>query len=97
MTMNHMSFPDLSGKIVLIYLKGRPPDDSVLLSDASFDVQGGKVFLVGQFAEGASANDWVAGIETALAWDCIEQYFLFDSIDDYMNRVSRAYSTESYH
>ena len=95
--MNPMTFPKLSDKVILIYLKARPPDDNVLLSDARFETQGGKVFLVGEVAEGGSANDWVAGIQTAIGWDCVEQYFIFDTMTDYLNRVSRAYSTESIH
>jgi hypothetical protein len=95
--MASLTFPDLYDKVVLIYLKGRPPDDSVLLVNARFDVQGGKPYIMGEFAEGASANDWVAGITTGIAWDCVEQYFLFHSMEDYMNRVSRAYSNEPLH
>ena len=57
-----MQFPDFSNKIVLVYLMGRPPDDGVLLEQAVFEIQGGRSFIIGYFAEGASANDWVAGV-----------------------------------
>lgn len=94
---NMMPFPDFSDKIVLIYLMGRSPDDGVLLERAVFEVQGGRVFLIGDFAEGASANDWVAGVRTALAWDSVQQYFTFTSMEDYMARASRAFTSEQYH
>jgi hypothetical protein len=92
-----MQLPDFSQKLVLIYLMGRSPDDGVLLENARFEIQGGRPFLVGDFAEGGSANDWVAGVHTALAWDSVQQYFVFDSMEDYMARASRAYSNEQFH
>ena len=92
-----MQFPDFSNKIILDYLMGRPPDDGVLLQHAAFEIQGGRPFIIGEFAEGASANDWVAGVITALAWDTVQQYFVFDSMEDYMARASQAYHAEQYH
>ena len=94
---NMMPFPDFSDKIVLIYLMGRSPDDGVLLERAVFEVHGGRAFLTGEFAEGASANDWVAGVRTALAWDTVQQYFMFDSMEDYMARASQAFNAEQFH
>lgn len=92
-----MQFPDFSHKIVLVYLMGRPPDDGVLLEHAVFEIQGGRPFIIGDFAEGASANDWVAGVRTALAWDTVQQYFMFDSMEDYMARASQAFNAEQFH
>jgi hypothetical protein len=92
-----MQFPDFSNKIILVYLMGRPPDDGVLLQHAVFEIQGGRPFIIGEFAEGASANDWVAGVCTALAWDTVQQYFVFDSMEDYMARASQAYHAEQFH
>ncbi|MGD9330129.1 MAG: hypothetical protein PVJ53_02390 [Desulfobacterales bacterium] len=92
-----MQFPDFSDKIVLVYLMGRPPDDGVLLQQAVFEMQAGRPFIIGEFAEGASANDWVAGVRTALAWDTVQQYFVFDSMEDYMARASQAYNAEQFH
>jgi len=95
--MQTMTVPDLGDKIVLVYMINRSPEESVLLCNARFEAQGGRVFLIGEFAEGASANDWVAGVTTALSWDCVEQYFIFDSLEEYMNRASKAYSHEQFH
>ena len=92
-----MLFPDFADKIVLIYLMRRSPDDGGLLERAVFEDQGGRAVLVGDFAEGASANDWVAGGRTALAWDSAQQYVIFDSMADDMARASRAFTNEQYH
>ena len=48
-----MQFPDFTNKIILVYLMGRPPDDGVLLARAVFEIQGGRPFIIGEFAEGA--------------------------------------------
>jgi hypothetical protein len=91
------SFPDFSDKVVLLYLTNRSPDDAVVLCGTRFETQGGRFFIVGEYAEGTTANDWAAGIATAVSWDSVEQYLIFDSIEDYFNRASLAYNKESMH
>ena len=95
--MQELYFPDFGTKVLLIYLVDRSPDESIVLQNASFEIQGGRPFIIGEFAEGASANDWVAGVMTALAWDTVQQYFVFDSMEDYMARASQAYHAEQFH
>ncbi len=97
MMMTDMVFPDFSGRVILLYLINRSPDDAVVLYDARFEDQGARIFIVGKYAEGTTANDWAADVETAVSWDCVEQYLLFDSIEDYFNRASLAYNKESMH
>jgi hypothetical protein len=83
-----MTFPDFSGKIVLIYLVNRTDDYNVVLQQARLENHAGKIFIVGEFAEGTTSGDWAAGVETAVSWDNVEQYLLFDSIEDYFARMS---------
>jgi hypothetical protein len=88
--MLDMRFPDLSGKIVLIYLTNQCDEHNVVLEHARFEQQGDKLFIVGVFAEGTTANDWATGIHTAVAWSNVEQYLAFDSLEDYFYRISLA-------
>ena len=83
-----MNYPDIKDKIVLLYLFNRPDDHNVVLQDASLELQAGRMFIVGVFANGTTANDWAAGVRTAVAWDSVEQYLLFDTIEDYFERIS---------
>ena len=92
-----MKYPNLSGKILLVYLRNRPLDDGVVLQHAAFEIQGDRVFLTGEVAGGGAADDWAAGVRTAIAWDAVEQYLIFDSYDDYMNRASQAFPKDNYH
>lgn len=97
MMMTDMVFPDFSGKIILIYLINRSLDDAVVLHHVRFEVQGARIFLIGEYAEGTTANDWAVDVTTAVSWDSVEQYLVFDSIEDYFNRASLAYNKESMH
>lgn len=97
MMINDAAFPDFSGKVILLYLINRSPDDAVVLHSTRFEVQGTRVFLVGEYAEGTTASDWAAGVSTAVSWDSVEQYLIFDSIEDYFSRASLAYNKESMH
>lgn len=83
-----MNYPDLKNKTILLYLFNRPDEHNVVLQDATLENQAGKMFIVGVFAEGTTANDWAAGVRTAVAWDSVEQYLIFDTIDNYFERIS---------
>lgn len=89
--------PDLKSKVILIYMHNRPLEEAVVLEDAHFEQQGGRLFLVGRFAEGASENDWASGVKTSLAWDRVDQYFLFDTLAEYLQRAAQAMARESVH
>jgi len=86
--MFQMAFPDFTGKIVLIYLSNRSDEYNVVLQHAALENQAGKIFIVGEFAEGTTASDWAAGIRTAVSWDNVEQYLVFESLEEYYNRMS---------
>jgi hypothetical protein len=88
MDRDAMAVSDFSGKIILLYLADRPDEHNVVLQNAALEDQGGKVFIVGEFAESTSANDWAAGVQTAVAWDRVEQYLVFDSIEEYFSRIT---------
>jgi len=91
--MSFLEFPDIEDKIILIYLSSRPDEHNAVLQKAHFENQGGRIFIVGEFAEGTTANDWASGVSTAIAWDQIEQYLVFDSLEDYFSRMSRAWDS----
>jgi hypothetical protein len=95
--LKEIYFPELSNKILLIYLSNRTSEETVVLENASFQIQGDKTFLVGRIAEGTTPNDWASGVNTAISWNSIEQYLVFDSLQDYMDRIARSYTEENFH
>jgi hypothetical protein len=92
---NQMNYPEFQNKVILLYLHNRPDDHNVVLQDASMESQAGRMFIVGEFAEGTTANDWATGVRTAVAWDCVEQYLIFDTIENYFERISMGWESKT--
>jgi hypothetical protein len=81
---------DLRDKIIHIYKVNREND--VALQDARIEMHHGRFFLVGLVPDGGSANDWLAGLTTYVSWDQIEEFVVFDSLEEYHRRLSLAWS-----
>jgi hypothetical protein len=78
--------PDFTSKMVSVLSVGE--DTPCLIGDAHFEMQAGRLFLVGIVPRGGSAGDWVAGLPSAVAWDTVQEYIVFDSAEDYVKRVT---------
>jgi len=96
-----MDLPDFTGKIVLFYLRD-VPDWAALgfaMESIMFRHQGDSVFLTGRVVSQANADfsdDWRAGLETGLDWNCVYHYLVMSSRDEYDARLARhksAYDT----
>ncbi len=78
---------NLSNKVVLIYKINSQHE--VTLYSPTFEKHNERLFLVGNVSEGGSANDWMAGIKTYVAWDQIEEFSVFDSKEEYLSRLQQ--------
>lgn len=85
-----MLLPDLSRKIVVLYLSNRTYEHVVVMADPEFEIQGERLFLCGSIPDGVSPNDWAVGVRTHVAWAQVEEYLVFDSLEDYLNRAAMA-------
>lgn len=81
-------FPDFSGKLVVFYLVDRP-NRSYMLEDATFDMQAGRLFVVGKVSKEYDDDVWARGSTACLAWDCVEQYLIFESAAHYHRERER--------
>jgi hypothetical protein len=90
--MNSIHLPDFSSKVV--YVQQIQRDHGVALENPSFEIHDERLFLVGTIPEGGSANDWLAGLVSYIAWDYIQEIVVFDSMEDYINRLSRGWIDE---
>jgi hypothetical protein len=90
--MNIRVTPDFSGKIVYLYQENR--DHEVTLQNARFVELNGRLFLAGEIPEGGSANDWLAGLTAYVSWEHVQEFIVFDSIEEYYARLSRGWSEE---
>lgn len=79
--------PDLSGKLICIYMTGRS-GARYILQDITFDIQGGRLFVVGRIPEDYDKHvTWAKGQPAAIAWDCVDYYILFESVEQFRESV----------
>ncbi|MBI9083576.1 MAG: hypothetical protein JEZ11_08255 [Desulfobacterales bacterium] len=93
--MKDMAMPDLSGKIVLLYLEHR--DHETTIEAPVFEEHSGRLFLVGRVPTGGSQNDWLGGLKVYIAWDQIQEIVIFNSLDDYYDRMAVAWNDNVMH
>jgi hypothetical protein len=81
--------PTFTGKILSVLSANE--DTSQIIADAKLEIQGGRLFLVGTVPKGGSRVDWMLGLRSAIAWDMVQDYVVFDSLEDYQKRLKRTY------
>ena len=86
------NYPDFSGKVLSITIK----DDTINrdLINPHFENQAGRIFIIGTVPKGATESDWVEGCQSAVAWDRITDYVIFDSLEAYDKAIK---TSEDYH
>lgn len=82
--MMKSKLPDFTKKIVVMSFP--TTDGSRTLAHPRWEMQGGRLFLIGAVPVGGSRSDWLKGGVAAVAWDMVSDYLVFDSIADYHNR-----------
>jgi hypothetical protein len=79
------NLPKVAGKVLSVLCVGE--DTGQLIYDPSFEEQGGRLFLVGTVPKEASQDNWMEGLPHAIAWETVQDYVIFDSMDDYLTRL----------
>jgi hypothetical protein len=69
------TLPDFRGKTVMVYVRDTPRNAPTVTEDPSLQMQGGRLFLVGNAGEAI----WLQDATVAVAWDSVEQYHVFES------------------
>jgi hypothetical protein len=82
-----LTVPNFAGKTVVLYTRRRMWGDSVLLTDCAFELQGGRLFLLGTTQEDGHSRAWSVGLRRAIAWDRVEEYLVLDSLEQYRERT----------
>jgi hypothetical protein len=86
---------DLSNKVVFVYKANS--DNDIALENPRTVMLNDRYFLVGSVPDGGSSNNWLAGLTTYVAWDQIEEFVVFDSLEDYFERLSMAWTDRQLH
>lgn len=79
------SLPDFSTKIVSFGISG--DEHSYAIESPRFETQAGRLFLVGTVLPGGSTRNWSQGVVSAVTWDQVTDYLVFDSATDYQRRL----------
>jgi hypothetical protein len=83
--MNKHDLPDFSGKC--LSLKILESEHSHDLYDPHFEVQAGRLFLIGTIPQGSSASGWDANQTGAVAWEHVRNYVLFESLEAFERAI----------
>src|SRR5439155_4606617 len=82
--------PSLRGKTVAVYTRNRS-DSPAVLRECLLETRGGRLFLVGTSIPAQRAvQEWTDGVRRAIAWDAVDEYFLFDSPEEFYMRAHAA-------
>ncbi|MFN3168136.1 MAG: hypothetical protein ACE37H_13830 [Phycisphaeraceae bacterium] len=82
--------PDFSGKVVMFAIGGGTAVATYAIDNPRFEMQAGRLFVTGTQVYGSTADDWAGPVSTAVAWDAVEGYIVFDSAEQYQRGASRA-------
>ena len=77
--------PQFAGKVLSVVCAGE--DTGQLIYNPLFQEQGGRLFVVGTVPKEASRDNWMEGLTCAIAWETVQDYVVFESIDDYLGRL----------
>ena len=92
--MNRDAVPDFSTKCLSIKIVDS--DHSFDLCYPKFETQAGKLFLVGTIPKGSSASNWDANKVSAVLWEQVRSYIVFDSQEEIIKafEISENYQQE---
>lgn len=85
--------PDFSGKVLNLTLIDDEADRDLV--SPTFEMQAGRLFLVGVVPPGATTSGWSMGAVSAVAWDRVTSYLVFGSMDQYAAAVQRSRERDS--
>jgi hypothetical protein len=77
--------PSFKGKVLSVLCKSE--DSSQMIWEPKFEIQGGRLFLVGMVPPESSQDNWMEGLPSAISWDSVQDYVIFDSVEDYLKRL----------
>lgn len=77
--------PDYESCVLSLHLRGS--DGAVRMVAPGWQLIGGRLFLVGRTADSLGRVDALAGCENAVAWDQVDDFLIFKSVDEYQRRL----------
>jgi hypothetical protein len=81
------TLPDFKNKVVSVGLAN--DNYGYSMSSPRWETQGGKLFLIGLVPHDGSTRNWAEGALRAVAWDQVTDYYVFDSVKDFVKRQAK--------
>jgi len=79
--------PDFTDKVVSVLCVNE--DTSQLIFNPSFEEISNRVFLSGTVPKDSSEDNWMEGLQTSIAWETVQDFVVFDSMEDYLQRLHK--------
>ena len=87
-TPSQASQPDWQGRALVVYTRSLGPSMPIILTECRFESVGGRLFLAGVDQSCRRAlREWSEGMPRWVAWEIVEGYLVFDSLDEYYSRL----------
>lgn len=82
--------PDFTGKVLLLYTlnPAQAIQNGTALEYAEFKTFGNRLFIVGSVPD-IGSNEWDSNLQSAVAWDAVQSYLVFESKQDYIVRLQK--------
>lgn len=84
--MTNPALPNYEGRVLSVSLKQE--QGTVKIADPRWATVNGHLFLVGRWPDHPTEPQRFAGVQTAVRWDDVNHFILFDSEADFMRRLS---------
>ncbi|MEM1445791.1 MAG: hypothetical protein AAGF84_07045 [Planctomycetota bacterium] len=82
--------PDFSGKVVMFAIGGSTAIATYAIDSPTFEMQAGRLFVKGTQVYDSTSDDWAGPVVTAVAWDAVEGYIVFDDTEQYQRGAAKA-------
>jgi len=82
--------PDFMGKILLLYTlnPAQAMQNGTALEYAEFKTFSNRLFIVGSVPV-IGSHEWDSNLQSAVAWDAVQSYLVFESKQDYIVRLQK--------
>ncbi|HUR42182.1 MAG TPA: hypothetical protein VM240_13540 [Verrucomicrobiae bacterium] len=77
--------PNFETGVLSLWMRGS--QSTVRMVGPRWETIGGRLYLVGTWAENLERVDALAGCDNAVAWDQVDEFLIFKSIDEYERRL----------
>ena len=87
------TLPNFTDKVVTFYVADAPRgiEAGIAMEHVEFKRLGGRLFVNGRVPE-MLGSEWVSQLESAIAWDSVVHYLIFESHEDFRTRMAKTKS-----